>query len=242
MRNPAMSQRLLFKIFFAILTFSPILCHAQTPVLGNEPGEEKSLSLTGPLEIRQGECIYSATLNKRQIITHNTPDIVIYEKTPTIDQKLTPYLWQPETYSGFEWRFKNPGRRNLRWLGLICESAENLPFLKIEKSAQKFETNEIIESNKRKCPANLVNGKFILPEELGEQKNYTIESITKSNWTGFAVFHRSKSRNIYDQMRFCLLHDNVVLIGTTENIQPTPMLDEKFRTMTINFIKSIEFK
>lgn len=237
-----MRQRHSFKIIFAILTFSSIPCYAQTPVLGNEPGEVKSLSRIGPLEIRQGECIYSATLNSRQTITYNNPDIIIYEKTPAIDPKLTPYLWQPEIYSGYEWSFKNPSRRNLRWFGLICESAENLPFLKIEKSSPSFETNEIIESNKQKCPANLVNGKFILPKEFSEEKSYTIENITKNNWTGFIVFHRSKSRNNYDQMRFCLLHNSVVLIGTTENMQPTPTLDEKFRTMAINFINSIEFK
>lgn len=230
------------QIFFVVLIISPLLCHAQTPVLGDEPGEEKSLNSPAPLEIRQGECHYSATLGKNQTIIHNTPDIVIHERISTRDQKPTPYLWQPETYSGYDWSFKNPGRRNLRWFGLICESAENLPFLKEDKIATGLGNNEIIESNKRKCPAELVNGKFTLTQELDSDKKYTIERIANSNWTGFLVLHRSKSKNIYDQMRFCLLHDDVVLIGSTENMQPAPMLDEKFRTMVIEFINSIKFQ
>ncbi|MFV3372214.1 hypothetical protein ACNFH5_28930 [Pseudomonas sp. NY15435] len=237
-----MIQRLSFKFFFVSLIINPLLCHAQTPVLGDESGEEKSLNFAGPLEIRQGECRYTATLDKNQTIIHNTPDIVIHEIVSTRDQKPTPYLWQPETYSGYEWNFKNPGRRNLRWFGLICESAENLPFLKEDKLAAGLGNNEVIESNKLKCPAELVNGKFTLPKKLTSDKNYTIERITKSTWTGFLVLHKSKSRNIYDQMRFCLLHNDVVLIGTTENMQPAPMLDEKFRKMVIEFINSITFQ
>jgi hypothetical protein len=219
----------------------PFLCQAQTPALGNEPGEIKSSNLSGSLEVRQGECNYSVKLKENQTITYNTPDIIIYENTLPIDSKSIPYMWQPETYSGYDWNFKNPGRRNLRWLGLICESAENLPFLNTNKSELTFGSDEIIGSNRFKCPAKLFDGKFVLSEEVSSDKNYTIENISQNNWSGFIVFHRSKPKNTYDQMRFCLLHDNVVLIGTTENAQPAPALDEQFRKMTLDFVNSIKF-
>ncbi|WP_236202266.1 hypothetical protein [Pseudomonas pseudonitroreducens] len=240
-----MKQTILSRIVFVIFISTPIppiSCLARTPALGNRPGEIRITSQTGLVEIRQDECNYSAHINSNQTIIHNTPDIIIHESTPAIIPKLTPYLWQPETYSGYDWSFKNPGRKNLRWFGLICESAENLPFLKEDKLATGLGNNEIIESNKRKCPADLVNGKFTLTQELDSDKKYTIERITNSNWTGFLVLHRSKSKNKYDQMRFCLLHDDIVLIGSTENMQPAPMLDEKFRTMVIEFINSIKFQ
>lgn len=239
-----MTQGILLRAVLAasIIAISyPLLCQAQMPALGDEPGEIKSSNLAGPLEVRQGECNYSVKLKANQTITHNTPDIIIYENTPPIDSKFIPYMWQPETYSGYEWNFKNPGRRNLRWLGLICESAENLPFLNVNKAEPKLGNDEIIESNRFKCPANIVDGKFVLSEEISSDKNYTIENISQNNWSGFIVFHRSKPKNTYDQMRFCLLHDNVVLIGTTENAQPAPALDEKFRKMALDFTNSINF-
>lgn len=132
-----MNQRTSSRIIFAILAtllISPISCLAKIPVLGDEPGEIKITSQAGPLEIRQGECSYSARINGNQTIKYNVPDIIVYEGAPTLDSKHAPYIWQPETYLGYDWAFKNPGRRDLRWFGVICESAENFPFLSAKKS------------------------------------------------------------------------------------------------------------
>lgn len=96
--------------------------------LGNQLEDVREFSGPSVIETKQGDCSYSLSLGDQQRAQYDAPDIVIYEAPSKINRNSTPYLWQAESATGYDWDFKNPGNPEFKCFGLMCESKENFPF------------------------------------------------------------------------------------------------------------------
>lgn len=217
-------------------------CGSESTPLGNGIRDVQEFSGPGVIKTTQGECSYSLLIDSQQHARYNDPDIVIYEAPSKINRNSIPYLWQAESATGYDWAFKNPGNPELKWFGLMCESKENFPFSITNDDDLPPEYREILESNSLKCPADFRNGRFVIKPSMAGDNSYIFQRLSENNWEGVLVLHKQKGKENYDQIRFCLVHEGAVLIGTSENKEPTPNIDKNFADDLIKIIKTINFK
>ncbi|SFE08289.1 hypothetical protein SAMN05216577_1653 [Pseudomonas citronellolis] len=213
-----------------------------TVSLGNRLEDVRDFSGPSVIETKQGDCSYSLSLGDHQHAQYDDPDIVIYEAPSKINRNSTPYLWQAESATGYDWAFKNPGNPELKWFGLMCESKENFPFSMTNEDDLPPEYREILESNSLKCPADFRNGRFVIKSSMAGDNSYIFQRLSENNWEGVLVLHKQKGKENYDQIRFCLVHEGVVLIGTSENEEPAPSIDKNFAEDLAKIIKTVNFK
>jgi len=217
-------------------------------VLGNEVGS--ALSVVGPksVTVNMSECRFKITLENKQSLLFNVPDVVFYEAETALKKDNLPYLWQAEMSAGYDWAFKKAGNLRDKWFGLMCESLENFSWNNDASSVSKQhdevtpERQQIRDSNDLKCPAKLTNGEWVLNDQKMNSKNYLFKTLKGINWNGFIVgYKNNKFKSTLSSVRFCLIHDKKVIIGVSENYSKPLSLPASFFDTIQNPISTIEF-
>ncbi|WP_199030606.1 hypothetical protein [Ralstonia sp. ASV6] len=154
-------------------------------------------------------------------MTFNDPDLVVYYSGSKEGGEA--HLQQAETSFGASWNFEKKGSRQDKWLGMMCESAENfsaqtLGRKAIEGAEVSPALNDVREGNDLRCPADLKDGKWIPRPILKKGESYVFAEISGANWVGFLIGYKaSKSRKKLAALRFCALSGDNVLMGAAEN-------------------------
>jgi len=227
--------------FSALVTTASFSASADILKLGNEPQAAPFISGPQKIETRQGRCHYSLVLGKSFHARYNDPEIILYQSPLPLKDDQIPHLEQAETSSGYYWMFSNPGSKKTNWFGLMCDSVENFPFGTDSNSEAPPELEQALESNGIKCPAELRDGKFFPKARLFRSKDYSFKRISYNNWNGFIITHKAGQSEYYDQIRFCLTHNDRVIVGATENQSPLPKIDNKFPDEVEGILKTLVF-
>lgn len=199
----------------------------QTPCLGqplvtvgNAPGEVATASGPSRFAVDLGKCRFSIDLLPNQRMTFNDPDLVVYYSGSKGGEA---HLQQAETSFGASWSFEKKGSRQDRWLGMMCEGAENfsaqtLGRKAIEGSEVSPALSDVREDNDLRCPADLKNGKWTPRPILKKGESYVFSEISGSGWVGFLIGYKTSKRSKdLAALRFCALSGDNVLMGVAEN-------------------------
>jgi hypothetical protein len=128
----------------------------------------------------------------------------------------------------------------------MCEGAENLSWNAASASKQHEEPTpeqqQIRNSNDLKCPAKIRDGKWVLNDQGMKPENYLFKELKGANWNGFVVGYKNKkSRSTLQSLRFCLVHDNDVVIGASENYPKSLSIPISFFDRVQNLLSTIQF-
>ncbi|ANJ75386.1 hypothetical protein A9Y76_23090 [Ralstonia insidiosa] len=197
-------------------------CLGQSLVtVGNAPGEVATVIGPSKFAVDLGKCRFSVDLLPSQRMTFNDPDLVVYYSGSKEGGEA--HLRQAETNFGASWSFEKKGSRQEKWLGMMCESAENfsaqtLGRKTIEGAEVSSALSDVRESNDLRCPADLKDGKWIPRPILKKGESYVFAEISGAGWVGFLIGYKaSKSRKELSSLRFCALSGDNVLMGAAEN-------------------------
>jgi hypothetical protein len=233
--------RTIFQIILYSLTYTSAF--ADNEAIGNGAGE--ALSAVGPrtLQINLSECKFSITLEDNQYIEFNDPDIVFYEKNSTTHTRK-PYLWQAETTSGYNWQFRTDGDTSTYWFGIMCAGTSEFldDFSGKKTEASSLELDLIRKSNETHCPATYADGNWHPNHHITNLQNYIFQEVNGENWSGFAMGFKSSDGKEFSSLKFCLVHQNKVLIGASESDSPLSLPEDSFHKLlqTLSKIKFIE--
>lgn len=242
--NEAKFFLFIFLYIASFSSFSTNINSATSTVLGNEAGGVPHVPGLRSIIVNMDRCSFRIALKNNQNFFFNTPDIVFYESKTAL--KNPPYLWQAERSAGYDWAFQKPGNLNDRWFGLMCEGAENLSWNAASASKQHEEPTpeqqQIRNSNDLKCPAKIRDGKWVLNDQGMKPENYLFKELKGANWNGFVVGYKNKkSRSTLQSLRFCLVHDNDVVIGASENYPKSLSIPISFFDRVQNLLSTIQF-
>lgn len=234
----------IFLCVTSLKSFSTNINNGPDTVLGNETGAVSSVSGPRSVTVSMDGCLFRIALKNSQNFLFNAPDIVFYESKTVL--KNLPYLWQAEKSAGYDWAFQKPGNLNDRWFGLMCEGAENLSWNAASASKQHEEPTpeqqQIRNSNDLKCPAKIRDGKWVLNDQGMSPENYLFKELKGTNWNGFVIGYKDKkSRSALQSLRFCLMHDNDVVIGASENYPKPLSMPISFFDTVQNLLSTVEF-
>lgn len=233
-------SRNIFQIVF--FTSTTTLAFAGGEIIGNGAGE--SLSASGPknAQVNLFECKFTINLERNQHIVFNDPDIVIYENDSGANTKAPAHLWQAETTLGYNWQFKLDGAPDTYWFGSMCADTAEFPeeFInkKIEASSPGLDL--IRESNEAHCPAKYMDGAWHPSPYATKFHNYIFQDMAGKNWNGFAMALKSSDEKRITSLKFCLVHKNKILIGTSESDTPLSLPDDSFQKL-IRTLLEIKF-
>ncbi|POR54505.1 hypothetical protein B0G62_102113 [Paraburkholderia eburnea] len=226
------------KYIAAVASFAALICVCAkaddiNPVkIGDQAGYVKTAD--GPLAVSvdMEDCTFDMQLSKNQHIKYNGPDIIFYDATQVASDGILPYLLQAQMSSGYSWSFKTRGHADLKWFGMMCENKSDFYWSANKKSLddQTPETQQIMEDNSDRCPADFKNGKFSPNKKT---KNLIFRPIDNNQWSGFIYGNPSKrDRSTLAYAGFCLIHNDSVIIGS--------MYDpDKNLTVPISFLDEI---
>lgn len=242
MIKPNILHRIIFKITLCSLIYTSAF--ADNEIIGNGAGE--TLSATGPKtsQVNLYECKFSITLEDNQHIAFNDPDIIFYENNSTIHTKIPAYLWQAETTSGYNWQFRTDGDPSSYWFGSICSGTSEFPkdFSGNKTEASSPELDLIRESNETHCPAKYIDGAWHPNANITSLQNYVFQDIKGENWSGFAMGFKSNNGKKFTSLKYCLVHQDKVLVGVSESESPLSLPGDSFQKLlrTLSKIKFIE--
>lgn len=237
-------------LFFCVAsfnTFSADVNNEHGIILGNEIGSVFSISGKNSVTVNMAACPFKISLKKDQNLIFNVPDVVFYESKTVIKKNNFPYLWQAEMSAGYDWAFKKAGSLDDKWFGLMCENSDNFSWHDGSSASEQHEEvtpeqQEIRDSNDLKCPAKIKDGRWVLNDQKTASKNYLFKELKGVNWIGFIVgYKNNKSKSTLDSLRFCLMHDNKIIIGVSENYLKPLSLPISFFDTIQQPISTIEF-
>ncbi|WP_321886414.1 hypothetical protein [Paraburkholderia bannensis] len=233
------------KFFAAVLAFTSLCATADDQTTIKLGGPDGVQTTEGPSTVSvamMDDCNFTMQLLKNQHIKYNNPDAIFYDSSKKESSNRLPYLWQAPMSSGYDWNFKTQDRLDLKWFGLMCENIEDF-YWSIDKNAldkQTSESQQIMEDNSERCPADYKNGKFTFS---GKEKNTIFRPISHNQWRGFIYGNPSKhdhSKLVY--AGFCVIHKDKVIVGNMgdpdkELNVPISFLDEISNALsTLQFI------
>lgn len=241
MKLKTLSRNIFQASFFTLVS---ALAFADGEIIGSGAGE--SLSASGPksAQVNLFECKFTVHLERNQHIAFNNPDIIIYENNTGANTKAPAHLWQAETASGYNWKFKLDGAPDTYWFGSICADISEFPegFINKKIEGSSPELDLIRESNETHCPAKYIDGAWRPSSYMASYHNYIFQNMAGENWNGFAVGLKYSYGQKITSLKFCLVHEDKVLIGTSESDNPLSLPDDSFQRLvrTLSRIKFID--
>ena len=206
---------------------------ADGEIIGNGAGE--FLNDSGPknVQVKLFECKFTINLERNQHIVFNDPDIIIYENDLGANKKAPAHLWQAETTSGYNWQFKLDGAPDTYWFGSMCADISEFPeeFVGKKKEELSPELDLIRESNGAHCPAKYTDGAWRPSFYAANFHNYIFQDMAGENWNGFAVGLKSSDGQKISSLKFCLVHEDKVLIGASESDTPLSLPGDSFQKL-----------
>ena len=126
-----------------------------------------------------------------QRMTFNDPDLVVI--TPDRRRGERRICGRQRRILVASWSFEKKGSRQEKWLGMMCESAENfsaqtLGRKTIEGAEVSSALSDVRESNDLRCPADLKDGKWIPRPILKKRRELCVRGDI---WSGLGwIFNR----------------------------------------------------
>lgn len=207
-----------FKAALVSLSFICLYANAdeQSAVLvGDRAGYVKSANGPNTVSVDLGDCGFTMKLLEGQHVKYDGPDVIFYESAKELSGDDLPYLWQAQMSAGYSWAFKNKGKLKVRWFGMVCENKNNF-YWSIDKNQidqQTPEIQQIMQDNSERCPARLVNDKWVQNNLRGKT---VFRSLTGNGWNGFIFgYMQDKNLSALQSLGFCLVKGNSVIIGAT---------------------------
>ncbi|MGE7958757.1 hypothetical protein ACQKQA_19590 [Pseudomonas sp. NPDC089530] len=188
--------------------------------VGTAMGQSRFVRGPADTVIDMSPCRFSLSLLKDQFLQFNAPDLVFMASKETPKDSTAPYLWQAQLSSGYEWHFEKPGDLSEVWFGGMCENTANFSGLtpEVPMSIETSPELQLIrENNDLKCPATLIDRGWVPTHLAGRPETYVFESLSGPKSTGFIIGYHEKTRKLFTRIRFCLVHGDQVLVGSTEN-------------------------
>jgi hypothetical protein len=175
---------------------------------------------------------FSLSLSQGQYIVLNLPEMIFYESENELPKKELPYLEQSPISHGYDWQFVNKGSKYTKWFGVMCGNIEDFSWDTDQDLT--IEQELLMEFNQQKCPAKLVDGTWIKKDSVSYFKE-----IKGVNWTGVisAQYHAAAIASI----KFCIIHNDHVMIGASENSPDRLSMPLTFIRTMENALMSIEF-
>lgn len=230
MKFKTLSRNIIQAFFFTLVS---ALVFAGDEVIGNGAGE--SLSTSGPksTQVNLFECKFTINLERNQHLVFNDPDIIIYENDLDANKKAPAHLWQAETTSGYSWQFKLDGAPDTYWFGSMCADISEFPEEFIGKKIEELspELDLIRESNEVHCPAKYTDGAWYPGFYETNFHSYIFQDMAGENWNGFAVGLKSSDGQKISSLKFCLVHEDKVLIGASESDTPLSLPSDSFQKL-----------
>ncbi|WP_404993078.1 hypothetical protein [Cupriavidus pauculus] len=209
--------------------------------IGNQAGQSQFADGPGAVIFNVGDCRFSINLGRHDHVQFNDPEVVLYNFKGRFDYSRLPYLDQARMSTGYDWSFKKNSNLSDKWFGMMCESVEDFPWNR-PMSSDGWDISpgvaQIFEANSSRCPANPLDGRWILrSNEVG----VLFKEIRGRDWSGFVVGYQNKwTKRSLEYIKFCIIHNKNVIVGASESSEPLN-INVGFFDKVIELLSTVNF-
>ncbi|AZG14763.1 hypothetical protein [Cupriavidus pauculus] len=224
-----------------LLQISNAFAGGKMQEVGNQPGQSQFVDGPGAVIFNVGGCRFSMTLARDDHVRFNDPEAIFYHSKTRWSKSRLPYLDQARMSAGYDWSFKKNSNLRDQWFGVMCDSIANFAWNGPKSSDEgdiSPELSQIFEANSRKCPANLVDGRWTL---TADEEDILFKEISGRDWNGFvAGYINMKDQRSLESVKFCVIHDENVIVGASEDSSPLN-IDAKFFDRIVDLLYTVDF-
>ncbi len=232
-------RRITYLIF--LLSISNAVATENVKNIGNQAGQSQFADGPGTVIFNVGDCRFSINLGRHDHVRFNDPEVIFYHSKGRFDNSRLPYLDQARMSAGYDWSFKKNSNLSDKWFGMMCESIENFAW-NLPMSSDGWDISpgvaQIFEANSSRCPANLLDGRWVLKsKEVG----VLFKEITGRDWSGFVVGYKNKwNKRSLEYIKFCVIHNKNVIVGASESSDPLN-INVNFFDKVIDLLYTVDF-
>lgn len=195
------------------------LAKAENMTVGGDVGDKNHVEGISSPTIKLQDCHFKMSLLSNEHLFFNDPDMIFYKYDNKLSKKNRPYLWQANTSSAYYWEFKKKFNLQEKWFGLMCGVVEDFSWKNKIITYSNQEPITVITvrmDNDKRCPATKTDNKWTPNKKELKSSKYIFDELKGSNWDGFLIGYKGSGKNL-KSIRFCLVHENKVLIGGATN-------------------------